>query len=91
MEYPQVWQIGLELGDMFDDFFMPIARDGAAMLEIHIRLQKSFIMLASISTDLRLHAQRHSSAALARAEQAMVYIDDIKQLKQLHRQLLDSV
>lgn len=91
VEYPHVWQIGLELGDMFDDFFMPIARDGAAMLEIHIRLQKSFIMLASISTDLRLHAQRHSSVALARAEQAMTHIDDIKQLKLLHRQLLDSV
>lgn len=27
--------------DLFDDFFRPIARDGAGLLEIHVRLQKA--------------------------------------------------
>ena len=89
-EYPRVWQLGLSLTDLFDDFYTPIARDGAAMLEIQIRLQKSFIALSQINTDFKTHCQRHSAAALARAEHAMAYSEDIKILAKLHQQLLHS-
>src|SRR5690606_13886248 len=78
IDYPHVWQLGLSLTDLFDDFYTPIARDGAAVLEIQIRLQKSFIALSQINTDFKPHCQRHSAAALARAEHAMAYSEDIK-------------
>ena len=87
VEFTHVWQLGLDSKDLFDDFFMPIARDGAALLEIQIRLQKSFIALAKISGEFRLHALRHSADALARASHAMPFKDDIKKLEVLHQQV----
>ncbi len=90
IDYPHVWQLGLDVGELFDDFFTPIARDGAALLEIHIRLQKSFLILAKLNGEFRPHAMRHSTAALARASHAMSYEEDIKILQQLHQQLRDS-
>lgn len=90
ISYPKVWQLGLELTDLFDDFFTPIARDGATLVEIHIRLQKSFIALANINTQLRLQARRHSEAALQRAEQALSNASDLARLKALHRKLMDA-
>ncbi len=90
ISYAKVWQLGLDLADLFDDFFTPIARDGAALVEIHIRLQKSFIALANINPQLRMQARRHSEAALARAEQAQSHASDLARLKALHRQLMNS-
>jgi uncharacterized membrane protein len=87
--YAKVWQLGLSLADLFDDFFTPIARDGAALVEIHIRLQKSFIALAKINPQLRIQARRHSQDALARAEQAQTNAGDLARLKALHRTLID--
>ncbi|HET9917106.1 MAG TPA: DUF2254 domain-containing protein [Candidatus Binatia bacterium] len=57
------------IGDMFDDVFTPIARDGAGMLEIQVRLQKAY--LALVQTDREAFgaaACRHSRIALTRAE-----------------------
>ena len=88
--YTRVWQLGLDLADLFDDFFTPIARDGAALVEIHIRLQKSFLALANINPQLRIEARRHSEAALARAEQAQTYASDLARLKALHQQLMHT-
>ena len=83
--YPQVYQLGLELADLFDDFFTPIARDGAAMVEIHIRLQKSFLALAKMSPQLRIHARRLADDALTRAEHALHNDGDLTKLKALHK------
>ena len=90
ISYAKVWQLGLDLADLFDDFFTPIARDGAALVEIHIRLQKSFIALANINPQLRMQARRHSEAALARAEQVQSHASDLARLKALQRQLMNS-
>lgn len=69
---PHVWVPALEIGDMFDDAFAPIARDGASLLEIQIRLQKAFAAL--MATDRHVFgdaARRHSATALKRAEVAL--------------------
>jgi hypothetical protein len=60
------------------------------MLEVQIRLQKNLLALAELSGEFRPHAQRHSAAALARAEHAMAYSEDIKILTALHQQLRDG-
>ncbi|MBZ9610447.1 DUF2254 domain-containing protein [Rheinheimera maricola] len=90
VRFANVWQLGLDLSDLFDDFFTPIARDGAALVEIHIRLQKSFIALAKVNTQLRIQARRHSEAALARAQQVQADTNDLARLKALHSQLMDT-
>ena len=57
---------------MFDDIFAPIARDGAGLVEIQLRLQKAFVAL--VATDRSAFgdaARRHSATALKRAEAAL--------------------
>jgi uncharacterized membrane protein len=36
----QVYIRGLEVDDLFDDFFAPISRDGAALVEVNLRLSR---------------------------------------------------
>jgi uncharacterized membrane protein len=67
-----VWVPAIEAGDLFDDAFAPVARDGAGLLEIQLRLQKAF--LALVKTDPAAFgsaARRHSETALERAEGAL--------------------
>ena len=76
MTCPHVWVPAIEVGDMFDDIFAPIARDGAGMLEIQLRLQKAFVALvAADSGALGDAAKRHSATALKRAEVALTLED----------------
>ncbi|HRO00130.1 MAG TPA: DUF2254 domain-containing protein [Nitrobacter sp.] len=69
IDCPHVWVPAIEVSDMFDDVFAPIARDGAGMVEIHLRLQKAFLALVGVDrAAFGVAATRHSEAALARAE-----------------------
>lgn len=62
----------LSVEDMFDDIFTPIARDGAGILEVQLRLQKALRSLAGLGDEhLARAARRHSRLALERAEAAM--------------------
>ena len=68
IDCPHVWVPAIEVGDMFDDVFAPIARDGAGMVEIHLRLQKAFLALVGADrAAFSVAATRHSEAALTRA------------------------
>lgn len=77
IECPLVHVPALATADLFDDFFGPIARDGAALVEIQVRLHKAFAVLAALG-DARMHeaARRHAALALARAEAALTLEDD---------------
>lgn len=67
----------LALADLFDDLFTPIARDGAAMIEVAVRLQKALQILAHIGgPEFKREARRHSALALAHAERALVLEED---------------
>lgn len=71
--------------DFFDDFFTPIARDGAALIEVAITLQKSLRHLAENSPALyQTVAYTHAKMAVIRAN-ALLLVDEDKQL--LQRQL----
>ena len=62
----------LAVRDMFDDVFAPIGRDGAALLEVGIRLQKSYYALANMGDDAcRREAVRHSRLSLQHAMAAL--------------------
>lgn len=70
--YPRVRLAEITLDDLFDDVFMPIARDGAGLIEIQLRLQKSLLALKQICPDcFAEQVERHSQMAMQRAEQGL--------------------
>jgi uncharacterized membrane protein len=67
LDYRNVWVPALTTADMMDDIFPSIARDGAAIFAVQIRLQKSLLALAKIAPPLfgKL-ALDHSTLAMER-------------------------
>lgn len=86
--YPHVRIAEIKLADMFDDVFLPIARDGAGMVEIQLRLQKSLLALKQLCTDcFAEEVERHSLMAFERAQQALTLDADIERLQQIVKQI----
>ncbi|MEI4486230.1 DUF2254 domain-containing protein [Frigidibacter sp. MR17.14] len=72
LRYPRVRVPPLATADLFEDAFAPIARDGAAMFEVQLRLQKTLAALAGIApARFAAPARAQSATALARAEGAL--------------------
>ena len=72
IECPNVRVPSIKIGDMLDDIFSPIERDGAGLIEIQLRLQKAFIALLAANHDAFASAVReHSATALMRADVAL--------------------
>ncbi|WP_345817531.1 DUF2254 domain-containing protein (plasmid) [Paraburkholderia sp. PREW-6R] len=75
--FSRVHVVAISSHDLFDDAFRVIARDGAAMVEIQLRLQKTFRSLGQMGDKLFQEAARHQSGlALTRALDAMTLEDD---------------
>ncbi|MEY1660636.1 DUF2254 domain-containing protein [Isoalcanivorax beigongshangi] len=88
VEYPRLWIPALQDSDLFDDLFNPIARDGAGLLEVQLRLQKSLHALALCGPgSYRSAAHRHARRARTRALQALVLDDEKAQIEQQTRWL----
>lgn len=88
VRYDRVRVPSLALDEMFDDAFTAIARDGAAAIEVVVRLQKAFISLASLGhAALKDEAYRHSELALARAELVLKLPHDIERARALANKL----
>lgn len=82
--YPHVRVAEILLDDMFDDVFLPIARDGAGLVEIQIRLQKSFLALKQICPEcFARQVETHSDMAYERAEKALTLQADKDRLRQI--------
>lgn len=83
IEFPHVHVPGLALADLFDDLFKPIARDGAGIAEVQIRLQKAFVALAAFGDQQRYttNARRHAREALARAKKAIDFKPDLERVE----------
>lgn len=68
--------------DMFDDAFSPIARDGAAMVEVAIKLQKVLGALAATADrDFAEAARRAGAESLERAMAALPFKGDRRRLR----------
>ncbi len=82
-KFDRVFAPGLSAADMLDDFFTPIARDGAAIIEVCIRLQQALASLGRLGdAAVALAANRHASTALRRAEAALTMPDDYQRVCQ---------
>ena len=76
--YDRVSVPELVIDDLFDDAFTAIARDGAGIVEVSIRLQKALLALSETDDAAMVAAaKKHSRMALARSECAMSLQDDI--------------
>ncbi len=81
-EFPRVFIPALTVNDLFEDAFMTIARDGAAQIEVQLRLQKSLAALSRLgSAEFRAAAGRQSLLALSRAEKALPIDADFQRLR----------
>ncbi|UXZ93903.1 DUF2254 domain-containing protein [Pseudomonas phytophila] len=82
----QVYLRGLTVDDLFDDFFAPIARDGAPLLEVDVRLMKALVSLSQINPVLfQKPCARHADLLLKRANSALTLQEDKDQLRALAR------
>jgi uncharacterized membrane protein len=83
-EYPDVTVPPLRAGDLLEDGFTPIARDGAGIFEVGVRLQKALGALARLgNAELREAALFHSRLALEQAEQKLgtrFHLDRLRKL-----------
>lgn len=84
VDCPNVFVPPMQVADLFDDFFLPIARDGASTVEVGIRLQKAFQILSRYTREgFAENARRHSREALQRAEVALAIDADRERLRLL--------
>ena len=82
----------IETMDLFDDLFAPIARDGARVVEVQIRLQKALLSLAQMGDEeMRKAAQKHSQDALQRAEAELLLESDKERLRKIANQLQEHL
>ncbi|WP_069301301.1 DUF2254 domain-containing protein [Neptunicoccus sediminis] len=74
----------LEICELFDDAFTPIARDGAGTVEVGIRLQKAFLSIKRLDyPGMDTEARRHSKLALERARHKLPIKDDLDRVEQI--------
>lgn len=86
LEFDRVAIPELSLGDMFDDAFTVISRDGAGAVEVALRLQKAFEALASVAnTETREVSLHYARMAVARAEKALELEEDRKAVRKAGR------
>lgn len=86
--YPRVRLAEISLADMFDDIFLPIGRDGAGLIEIQLRLQKSLLALKRNCPDCFAdEVKRHSDMAFERATASMHLEADLARLRELVEQV----
>lgn len=80
-QYPDVHAPPITAEDLFEDAFMLIARDGAAMIEIQLRVRKALLSLSRIGDQaFRKAAQAQAEIALQRAHHALVAPTDVERL-----------
>lgn len=83
-EHENVYVPSIHTRDMLDDIFVPIARDGAAIIEIGIRLQKCYATLyAMADKETQKDIVHHSAIALKRAMLALTLPEDKETLTKL--------
>jgi uncharacterized membrane protein len=75
--YDRVEVPEISVRDMFDDAFTSIARDGAGIVEVSVRLQKALCSLtATGNAEMRKAAEYHAGLALKRAQLALEIPED---------------
>jgi len=78
---PRVYVAPLKAADLFEDAFGPLARDGAGVVEVGIRLQKCLAALAAIGDpDFAAAARTQATRALGQARATLTLESDVEAL-----------
>lgn len=81
--FPRLSVTAIEYADLFDDALNIIARDGAGMIEVELRLQKALHALAQIGDEkFRERATIQSRLSLERALDKMSASQDLKRVSE---------
>ncbi len=87
---PRLWVPPLRVEDLFDDAFAPIARDGASIIEVQVKLQKTFLALAELGdTAWKECALHHARMALQRAEDGLLLEEEKIRLRKIVRRIAE--
>lgn len=79
VQYDRVLVPEMSVDEMLDDAFRAIARDGAGIVEVQIRLQKALQAIAAMPNERTAKAAKNQSrAALERAKKAIGFEADIE-------------
>lgn len=94
--YPNVHMPTVPVANLFDAFFLPVARDGAGNAEMQIRMQKALHSLAEAGKragDFRFvsEALRHSGLALARAQDTIEFAHDLERVRRAAEKVRQTV
>lgn len=82
--HPQIHVPPLTAADLLEDAFMLMARDGAGLIEVQLRIQKGLSALSRVGDAAFAEAARHQSRmALDRAEAALALEADKARLRAL--------
>lgn len=80
--HPRLFVTPIRLEDLFDDLFLPIARDGASIIEVGLRLQKAFLTLSKFGdAEFKKIAMLHAASALKRSEATAMIDEDLARLR----------
>lgn len=86
--YPHVYVKALGLEELFEDFFLPVSRDGAELLEVQMRLQKAYAaFVRSGEKSLEKLGKTYSDMALSQAKDALGSEYEISMLKDCMKSL----
>lgn len=82
--YPAVYVPSIKASDLLEDAFRPIARDGAGLVEVQVRLQKALTALCEAAPAVyRAAALELATYALDAARAAPLHESDLAQLAQV--------
>jgi uncharacterized membrane protein len=85
-DYPRVYVPPLNPDDLFEDAFMLMARDGAGLIEVQLRIQKTLAALALMGDDaFKAAALKQAGLAFDRAQAALNMDMDKERLSKLAR------
>jgi uncharacterized membrane protein len=79
---PGVTVVSVTVDELLDDVFTPIARDGAGLVEVGIRLQKALRSLAAMHVSFAEPARRQARLAIARAEASLTLAEDKERVRE---------
>lgn len=83
-KHPKVHVPPLATADLFEDAFMAVARDGAGLIEVQLRIQKALLALARMGDgDFKSAALRQSRIAFDRAASSLPSEADRARLHEL--------
>jgi uncharacterized membrane protein len=84
VEFDRVFVPELAINDMFDDAFNGIARDGASLIEVDIRLQKAFASLASLGDEpMKEISKAHAQLAYSHAKRSLELPEEVAKLRKI--------